>query len=280
MTSAASERWGTIFGCAKLVASISVSPAATSRSISCTLRSVGTNASWDCSPSRGPTSTIWSIATRSSATPRSPSLTREEAVRRTGGALSAGGADRSHRRQRLAGEQRDRRHRRLLHPRRRERAAHLAAELAGELGQRERARHAARQRAAVLRQADGGLEQLGHLQRRADLDASTGDALAAVGELVRLAGRNGDDVAGLGDDRLAAELEAHRALDDAEALGLLRVDVQAGDLAVRRQLEVEGEQLAVALGSGGDEGDGLPRDGVRDLHSGVCHAETVPAAAW
>src|SRR3954465_11187182 len=67
--------------------------------------------------------------------------------------------------------------------------------------------------------------------------------------------------------------------DDAEALGLLGMDGQAVVLAVRRQLEVEGEQLAVALGGGGDEGDGLPRDGVRDLHSGVCHAETVPAAA-
>jgi hypothetical protein len=88
---------------------------------------------------------------------------------------------------------------------------------------------------------------------------------------VGVAGRDDDDVARLGDDRLEAELELHAALDDLEALLLLAVHVQAGDMTVRGQLEVEGEQVAARVGRGLPEGEGLAADGVRDRLSAVGH---------
>src|SRR5262245_499057 len=58
-TSAWSAICGTHFGDTKAVASTACSPASASRSISSTLTAVGTSPFSFCSPSRGPTSTIF-----------------------------------------------------------------------------------------------------------------------------------------------------------------------------------------------------------------------------
>jgi hypothetical protein len=56
-----------------------------------------------------------------------------------------------------------------------------------------------------------------------------------------------------------------------EALLLLGMHVRPGNLAVGSQLELEFEELAVRVGSGAEEGDALPGDGVVDGLSGVGH---------
>jgi hypothetical protein len=88
---------------------------------------------------------------------------------------------------------------------------------------------------------------------------------------VRGPGRHGDDVAGLGDDRLEALAEAHAPGDDLEALLLGGVDVEPGDAPLGRQLHVEGEQLAARVGGGAAERDALAAGGVLDDLSGVGH---------
>jgi len=114
-----------------------------------------------------------------------------------------------------------------------------------EQGEIERPRDAAQHRAALLGEADGGLEELLHLQCRAHLDADERVLVADIREVVPLASGDDDHLAGPRDDPLASHLEAHRALDDLEALLLLRVDVLGTrDPSARGKLEVHREQLA------------------------------------
>ena len=123
---------------------------------------------------------------------------------------------------------------------------------------------------------DGGLEELLHLQRRAHLDADERLVVADVREVVRHAGGDDDHLAGPGDDPLAPHPEPHRALDDLEALLLVRVDVQAtGDPAVRGKLEVDRQQRAVRLRRGLAEGDPLSACGVLECLSCVCHVAPI-----
>ena len=91
--------------------------------------------------------------------------------------------------------------------------------------------YAPEHRASLLGECDRGLEELLHLERGPDLDPDERGLVAGVGEVVRDAGRDDDDVAGLGDDPLAPHPEAHRAADHLEALLLVWVDVQAAGYA-------------------------------------------------
>jgi hypothetical protein len=100
----------------------------------------------------------------------------------------------------------------------------------------------------LLGEADGGLEELLHLQRRAHLDADERVTVADIREVVPLATGDDDHRAGSRDGPLASHPEAHRALDDLEALLLLRVDVLATrDPPARGKLEVDREQLAARV---------------------------------
>src|SRR3954470_7227992 len=163
--------------------------------------------------------------------------------------------------------------------RRREGRLDLAAVLADEERQVQRLRHALGRRPAVLGEGDGRLEELLHLERRADLDADLGGLVTRVLERVDLAGRHRDDVAGAGDDLLQAHAEGHRALDDLEALLLLGVDVRAGHGAVGGELEFDLDQLAVGVRSSLDEGDLLAADGVLEGLSCVSHFGS-PGEVW
>ena len=71
--------------------------------------------------------------------------------------------------------------------------------------------------------------------------------VAGVGERVRDAGRDLDDVAGAGDHVWGwPTLKRLCALGDLEALGLDRMDVRDRHRAAGAQGEIEGEQLAVS----------------------------------
>ena len=160
-----------------------------------------------------------------------------------------------------------------LHPAGRERSLDLVLELLREHGEVERPRDPAEHRAALLGEADGGLEELLHLQRRAHLDADERVTVADVREVVLLAGRDDDRLAGPRDDPLASQLEAHRALDDLEALLLTRVNVLAArDPPVRRKLEVDRQQLAARGRRRLAERDALSAGRVLECLSDVCHA--------
>jgi AcrR family transcriptional regulator len=106
-----------------------------------------------------------------------------------------------------------------------------------------------------------------------------------VGEVVTDAGRDDDHRAGAGDDPLPSQPEAHRALDDLEALLLQRVAVQATRHAgIRRQFEVDRDELAVRSRGGLAEGDPLAARGVLECLSWVCHHEQrrreLAGAVW
>jgi hypothetical protein len=81
-----------------------------------------------------------------------------------------------------------------------------------------------------------------------------------------------DDLAGARDDPLPFHPEAHRSLDDLEALLLERVGVQpAGDPTVRWKLEVDRDQLAARVRGGLAEGDPLAARRVLKCLSYVGH---------
>jgi hypothetical protein len=132
-----------------------------------------------------------------------------------------------------------------LKPAGRERTLDLVLELLGEQGEVEGPRDAAQHRAALLGEADGGLEELLHSQRWAHLDADERVTFADIREVVLLAGGHDDHLTGPRDHPPASHLESHRALDHLEALLLVRVDVlTTRDPSVRRKLEVDRQQLA------------------------------------
>jgi hypothetical protein len=117
-------------------------------------------------------------------------------------------------------------------------------------------------------------------QRGCDLHAGTGRAVAAVGEAVHAAGRHDDGLTGRRDDLARAETEDHRALEHLEALLLLGVDVSAGDVPVRRELELELEQLAAGVGRGAEEVDPLAAHGIADGLSCVSHCRAPCRSVW
>jgi hypothetical protein len=155
----------------------------------------------------------------------------------------------------------------------------LAAEAVDEQGQVQRLRHARAHDVALQRELGGGGQQVLHVERRDDLDAGAGDAVAAVGELVHAASRDHDGLARLGGDLLHPEPERHRALEHVKALLLLRVDVRAGHATVRRELELELEQLARRVRGGLQERDALAAHGVLDRLSGESHVDS-PEGSW
>ncbi len=137
---------------------------------------------------------------------------------------------------------------RIAHdPGRRERRLDLAAEARDEQRQVQRLGHARPRHVALERELDGRLEQVLHVERGDDLDAAAGDVVAGVLELVDGAGGDDDGLAGLGHDAAEAAAELHPAGEHVEALLLLGVHVCTGDAAVRRELELELEQLAVRV---------------------------------
>src|SRR4029453_8333195 len=89
------------------------------------------------------------------------------------------------------------------------------------------------------------LDQLLELQRRTHLADEVSLVRARVPELVRRSGRNGDPLAGAGEDFLAAETEADRAAKDLETLLLEGVKVGRRDEAVRLHEGFEADRPAV-----------------------------------
>jgi hypothetical protein len=103
------------------------------------------------------------------------------------------------------------------------------------------------------------------------LDAHDGTLLAHVRELVGLAGLDHHDVAGLGGHATKALLEADAPAEHLEALLLRGMHVHAGHVAVRRERDVELEQLALRVSRRLTKRDPLAADGVLDDLSSVCH---------
>ena len=149
---------------------------------------------------------------------------------------------------------------------------HLLLEFARKQGEVERLRDALHHRAPLFGERDRRFEELLDLERGSYLDADERVLVAGVREVVRDAGRDDDHGAGAGDDPLPSQREAHRALDDLEALLLQRVAVQAARHAgVLREFEVDSHELAVGLRGGLAEGDPLAARGVLECLSWVCH---------
>ena len=156
-----------------------------------------------------------------------------------------------------------------------ERSLYLVLELLGEQGEVEGHRDAAQHRPALLGEADGGLEELLHLQCRAHLDADERVIVADIGEVVLLARGDDDHLAGPRDDPLASHPEAHRAFDHLEALLLLRVDVLATrNPSVRGKLEVDRQQLAARVRRCLAERDSLSACRVLECLSCVRHSRS------
>ena len=80
-------------------------------------------------------------------------------------------------------------------------------ELACEEGELERLGHAPEHRPSLLGEGDRGLEELLHLESGSDLDADERCVRAGVGEVVRYAGRDDDDLFGTCNDALTADPE-------------------------------------------------------------------------
>jgi hypothetical protein len=88
---------------------------------------------------------------------------------------------------------------------------------------------------------------------------------------VRRAGRDGEPLAGAGDEPLAADPEADRAAEDHEALLLARVHVGRGDEAVRLHVRLDHDGLAVRLTARLPEDDALAGDRILDRVSCANH---------
>ena len=82
-------------------------------------------------------------------------------------------------------------------------------------------------------------------------------------------GRHGDDIAGPCDDLRLAVAELERALENLEALALIRVDVCGGDGAVGLDGDLDLDELAVGVGRRPEEVDGLAGDRVLDRVAGA-----------
>jgi len=159
-----------------------------------------------------------------------------------------------------------------LKPPRRERRLHLVLELRHEQGEVERLRDASQHRASLLGQPDRCLEQLLHPQRGAHLDHDERLVVARVREVVAYTGRDDDRFTWSGDDPLAADSEAHRAVHDLEPLLLQRVDMQASRYPTPRwKRQLDGQQFAVRLRGRFAERDPLSTRGVRQCLSWISH---------
>ena len=117
-----------------------------------------------------------------------------------------------------------------------------------------------------------GREELLELQGRPHLAPEPRRCLTGIPEAVGGARLDDDRLAGAGDDRLAVRHEPHLALEDLEALGLVRMDVGGGDEAVRLDADVDEDVLAARLGGGAHDVHGLAGDGVVEDVSAADHA--------
>ena len=143
-------------------------------------------------------------------------------------------------------------------------------------GEPQRVRHALPVRLAVGGEGEHRLEQRLELEGRAHLADEVGLFLAGVPELVRRAGRDGQPLAGAGDELLPADPEADAAAEDLEALLLARVHVRGGDEAVRLHEGLDHDGLAVRLAARLPEDDALAGDGVLDGVSCADHLVLLP----
>jgi len=109
------------------------------------------------------------------------------------------------------------------------------------------------------------LEEFRHAQGRAHFHLRMGDCCASVAEPVGCSGWNGDRLTRLRQQRLASQAESHLASDNREAFLLRRVGVARGNVATRRQVEIEGEQLTIGLGAALANHDALSAYGIHDL---------------
>src|SRR5262249_24818232 len=89
-------------------------------------------------------------------------------------------------------------------------------------------------------------------------------AVGRVPEMVQRARLDDDDVAGPRRELLVADGELALAVDDLEALRLVRVDVRRGEKPARVDGDVDQHVLASRLRRGLEERDVLTRDGVHD----------------
>ena len=115
------------------------------------------------------------------------------------------------------------------------------------------------------------LDQLLEAERGPDLADEMRGLLADVAEPVRGSRRDEHPVAGPGDELPLAEPELELAGDDLEGLLLRRVDVGGGDGAVRLDVRLDDDALAVGVGRGRAEHERLAGDGVRDGLAGGDH---------
>ncbi len=101
------------------------------------------------------------------------------------------------------------------------------------------------------------------LEGRADLGQKAGLLFARVPEAMRRAGRDGDPMAGAGDEVLLTELEPDRARENLEALFLRGVNVRPGARGVGAQEGLDDDGTPARLRRGLAEDDALAGRRVR-----------------
>ena len=129
---------------------------------------------------------------------------------------------------------------------------------------------------AVAGEREHRLQQPLEPQGGPDLAQKPGPALAGVPERVCGARLHDDGLACRGDQPPATEAEPHRAVDDPERLGLVRMDVHAGDRATRFQHDLGDHDLAVGIRRRLLKRHRLPGDGVCDRVSRSNHSPLPP----
>jgi hypothetical protein len=127
-------------------------------------------------------------------------------------------------------------------------------------GETERVRHPVAVRLAISGEVEHRLDQRLERERGPHLADEAGLDVAAVPEAVRGARLDDDHVARTRHEPLAPDLHADRALDDLEALRLVRVHVRRGDDAARAHRALDEHVLAVGRRGRLDEGEPLARD--------------------
>jgi hypothetical protein len=143
--------------------------------------------------------------------------------------------------------------------------------LAHDHGEPERIRQAAAVRPAVGGEREHRLDECLEAERGADLGDEAQLAVGRVAEPVQRAGLDHHDVAGPGDDLLAADRELGLAGDDLEPLRLEGVDVRGCDEAVGLDGHVDQDALACRIGGGLQERHALAGDRVDQCVSCANH---------